>query len=121
MINDSESNAQRHVAMFLDDPLDTTINIPGPIFWAALADDCTCRASESMLHCDWCECVPIWARVCAELGIMPRRQVSLLSPLDWHWVCSDGDSWHTGGEINGPDHWCEREGRWMEDDYSHEH
>lgn len=109
--------------IFRANPLDLTIPIPELLFWAAADADCTCRAPENAFHAEWCGRYGIYAEVCDDLVVYPRahmrpRSDDLMDPMGWRWVCSGDDSqpdnWHVGGLVNGPDHWCTRERRWVD-------
>ncbi len=115
MLNDEQQGALRLLAavQFMDDPLNTDIPIPDPLFWAAVDDDCTCKVPEGALHAEWCGCQGIYGKLCTELCIYPRTLWYVPCMESGNWLCSDGEQWHRMGEINGPDHWCEREGRFV--------
>lgn len=105
-------------AHYLGNPLDTDIPVPWQFHQGAMdADGCTCPPDA--WHDDECPATPIWATTYPEYwwGWLPDYFKT------WHlrWVCSSEDNdedggldWHVGGEINGPDHWCERQKKWVD-------
>lgn len=100
---------------FHGDPLNLDIEVPHWAHWRLL-DNCNCRAPEDCYHADWCKVNGLFAELCEELVIYPRGLFVFPYNSDFHWVrwmCSDGHDFHTGGPINGPEHWCVREHRYV--------
>lgn len=108
-------------AHYLGNPLDTGIPVPWERHEKAMANDgCTCPPEA--YHSRTCPAFPIYASVSRDLGGLGYQW-----PLDYfksqhlRWICSTEDTdedggldWHVGGEINGPDHWCERQKKWVD-------
>lgn len=83
-------------------------------------EGCDCGASPEEYHSHTCVLQGIYGDLCEELDIVPLRNSTWTwqiwldeAYLPWRWVCSSGEEWHIGGPINGPDHWCVRERRWV--------
>jgi hypothetical protein len=123
------TNFQGHEAVKLwamleywSDPLNTAIPIPDRVQWDMVEELCDCGATPEMMHGRGCAALGLYGALAEELDCDPFRDFSRRAPSgDWwmegyyplYWVCSsrETDEFHTGYDINGPDHWCEREKR----------
>lgn len=110
-----------YVAMFRADPLNLDRPIPNLVFFDMIAAECNCRAPKGCWHAEWCAIYGIYGEVCDAMLLYPRAEFSSMGGdrtcggMMYRWLCSDYDNFHTGGEINGPAHWCEREHRFVDD------
>lgn len=91
-------------AHFRGNPLDTDVPVPPWLF----LDQCVC--DPACYHGVDCPDFPVFALLSAQIG--DPRGIWMWPQNTWSqllWVCQEEEEWfHTGGEINGPDHWCER-------------
>ena len=96
---------------FFDDPLNLSRAIPS---WAW---DLICDCPPECTHRPNCPMYTSWNQTVIDLAFNPHGELSWTCwPNLWRWVCSGVDGYHTGGEINGPLHWCERERRLVTND-----
>ena len=98
---------------YMADPLNPTVPIPWSLYRYTLFGECECYPGAG--HDHNCPRLPTYLETVLATGIYPPHLYTNRAWWDRRWVCFGRgmyeDQGHMGGEINGPTHWCEREGR----------